>query len=89
MKILVQFLFVVVGFCFAPALAQSDKSEGEGLRGRYYMVVWAYQGADNAPRDSHTFAAFYNGAQANKSHRGVLMKSHWDSIDGRWLASVC
>jgi hypothetical protein len=61
MKILVQFLFVVVGFCLAPALAQSDKSEGEGLRGRYYMVVWAFQGPGNAPRDSHTFAAFYNG----------------------------
>jgi len=61
MKTLVPFLFVVVGFCFAPALAQSDKSEREGLRGRYYMVVWAYQGPGNAPRDSHTFAAFYNG----------------------------
>jgi hypothetical protein len=61
MKILVPFLLVVVGFCLAPALAQSDKSEREGLRGRFYMVVWAYQGAGNAPRDSHTFATFYDG----------------------------
>jgi hypothetical protein len=25
------------------------------------MVVWGYQGPGNAPRESHTFATFYNG----------------------------
>jgi hypothetical protein len=42
-------------------LCIQDNGEREALRGRYFMVVWGYQGPGNAPRDSHTFAAFYNG----------------------------
>jgi len=33
----------------------------DGLHNRYFVVVWGYEGDGNAPRDSHTFAAFYNG----------------------------
>ena len=33
----------------------------DGLRNRYFVVVWGYEGDGNAPRDSHTFAAFYKG----------------------------
>jgi hypothetical protein len=31
------------------------------LNGRYFVVVWGYQGASNDPADAHTFAAFYRG----------------------------
>ena len=67
MKTLVPFLFVVVAFCLTPTFAQSE-SEHEGLRGRYFMVVWAYQGPGNAPRDSHTFVTFYDGDDLANSH---------------------
>jgi hypothetical protein len=33
--------------------------KAEDLRGRYFMVIWAYQG--HAPIDSHSFASFYSG----------------------------
>jgi hypothetical protein len=29
--------------------------------GHYFMVVWAYEGPGNMPKDSHTFASFYDG----------------------------
>jgi len=67
MRTLVAFLFVVVGFCLTPALAR-DNSEREDLRGRYFMVVWAYQGPGNAARDSHTFASFYAGDDLADGH---------------------
>jgi len=54
--------FVVVMGLLAATLARGqDDSDREALRGRYFMVVWGYQGPRNAPRESHTFAAFYNG----------------------------
>ena len=61
MKTLVLFLLVVVGAGGPPVFAQTDASEREMLRGRYFMMVWGYQGAGNAPKDSHTFATFYEG----------------------------
>jgi hypothetical protein len=46
-----------------PAFAAPDYA---GLRGRYFIVVWGYQGAGNAPKDSHTFASFYDGTQFSR-----------------------
>jgi hypothetical protein len=42
--------------------AQTDKTERDDLLGRCFLVVvWGYEEAGNAPRDSHTFATFYDG----------------------------
>jgi hypothetical protein len=67
-KTLVLSLLVFVGAGFDPVLAQADKEEREALRGRYFIVVWAYQGAGNLPRDSHTFATFYDGEDLAGGH---------------------
>jgi hypothetical protein len=37
----------------------SSNGSPEDLRGRYFVVIWAYQG--HAPTDSHSFASFYDG----------------------------
>ena len=47
---------VIVGL--APLPAHADLSR---LRGRYFLVVWSYEGIGNLPRASHTFATFYDG----------------------------
>lgn len=41
--------------------AFAQPQELESLRNRYFVIVWAYEGDGNAPRDSHTFATFYKG----------------------------
>jgi hypothetical protein len=42
-------------------LALPANADNTNLRGRYFLVVWGYQGAGNAPRESHVFATFYEG----------------------------
>ena len=41
--------------------ATASGAHARSLHGRYFVVVWGYQGAGNAPKDSHTFAVFYRG----------------------------
>src|SRR5215210_7686633 len=41
--------------------AHADGRTGADFHGRYFMVVWGYQGADNDVVKSHTFASFYDG----------------------------
>jgi hypothetical protein len=36
------------------------------LSGRYFLVVWGYQGPDNDVVQSHTFASFYKGDDLSK-----------------------
>jgi hypothetical protein len=57
------FVRVFILFASAPALAATERID---LRGRYFIVVWGYQGAVNAPKDSHTFASFYDGTQLSR-----------------------
>lgn len=40
-----------------------------GLHGRYYLIVWSYQGPDDDVVHSHTFTSFYRG---DDLARGVL-----------------
>jgi hypothetical protein len=57
------FVRVFILFASAPALAATERID---LRGRYFIVVWGYQGAVNAPKDSHTFASLYDGTQLSR-----------------------
>jgi len=44
------------------------KAQAQSLQGRYFVVVWGYEGASISPSDAHTFATFYRGddlAQGN------------------------
>src|SRR2546429_6106123 len=42
-------------------LSARIEAQARSLEGRYFVVVWAYQGASGSPTESHTFAAFYRG----------------------------
>jgi hypothetical protein len=60
MKALVVYLFLIASIDLTPIVVRADpKDLPEDLRGRYFVVIWAYQG--HAPTDSHSFASFYNG----------------------------
>ncbi len=43
------------------ALSAGSKVQAESLRGRYFVVVWGYEGASIDPRETHVFASFYRG----------------------------
>jgi hypothetical protein len=58
MKKLIVYILLIVSVLLTPNFAAAAL-KAEDLRGRYFMVVWAYQG--HAPIDSHSFASFYNG----------------------------
>ena len=60
MKTLIVYLLLIVSICLTPIIVRAAaKDLPEDLRGRYFVVIWAYQG--HAPTDSHSFASFYNG----------------------------
>ena len=49
----------IVGFnVFVALAAQPDRSH---LRGRYFLVVWSYEGAAKVPQQCHTFITVYDG----------------------------
>jgi hypothetical protein len=50
-----------VGMLLAPVEGRSESKQREARRGHYFVVVWGYQGPGNMPKDSHTFASFYDG----------------------------
>ncbi|MGE0055986.1 MAG: hypothetical protein AB7S74_17450 [Hyphomicrobium sp.] len=58
------FSMVLVAFTWATAAnARTDTRLDTALRGRYFLVVWGYQGQNNDVVESHTFASFYKGEQ--------------------------
>jgi hypothetical protein len=61
MKTLTLYSLLIVSFCLISILLMgaAPKDFPEDMRGRYFMVIWAYQG--QAPTDSHSFATFYDG----------------------------
>lgn len=60
MQTISRFFLLVVGLGFlVPAAGPAFAAET--FRGRYYVVVFGYQGPGNRPIDSHTFASFYDG----------------------------
>ena len=60
MKMLIVYLSLTVSICLTPILMGAvPKALQQDMRGRYFMVIWAYQG--HAPTDSHSFATFYDG----------------------------
>jgi hypothetical protein len=61
MKTLVLTFLMVFNGPVTDAFARSDSLRSETLRGRYFLMVWGYQGPGNAPKDSHSFVAFYRG----------------------------
>jgi len=61
MKTLVLTFLMVFNGTLTDAFARSDSLGSGTLRGRYFLMVWGYQGPGNAPKDSHSFAAFYDG----------------------------
>jgi hypothetical protein len=52
---------VLLTAALAPEGALADDAKSDGLEGHYFMVVWAYEGAGNAPKDAHSFISFYDG----------------------------
>src|SRR3954463_13750067 len=61
MERLILYLFLVASAGLAWVPAHAHVAAPEALRGRYFMIVWAYEGPGNPPMESHTFATFYNG----------------------------
>lgn len=53
------------GFLVLAAVLSGEvaKAEYSRMDGRFYMVIFGYQGPGNRPVDSHTFAAFYEGSR--------------------------
>src|SRR5262245_37325313 len=47
-----------------------QSTHAETLHGRFFVVVWGYEGASGDPADAHTFATFYRGDDL--SHGRVL-----------------
>jgi hypothetical protein len=70
----------LIGLVFAPFLVQAGNAES--LQGRYFVVIWGYEGLGNAPRDSHTFATFYDGDDLAHGHVRPATIS-WLSLTGR------
>ncbi|RUP00543.1 hypothetical protein [Hyphomicrobium sp.] len=58
-------------FIVAPTQA-SEKVSPDLLRGRYFVVVWSYQGPDDDLVHAHTFTSFYSG---DDLARGVVKPS--------------
>ena len=60
MRTLLVSIFLLAIIDLAPLISWTAPKNLPGdLRGRYFVVIWAYQG--HAPTDSHSFASFYNG----------------------------
>jgi hypothetical protein len=55
---LITYWFLAVSAVVVAFPAHSGLSS---LQNRYFLVVWAYQGAGNPPRESHTFLTVYRG----------------------------
>jgi hypothetical protein len=43
----------------------------DNLRGRYFAVMFGYQGIGNRPVDSHTFATFINGNEIEDGYESL------------------
>lgn len=58
-------------FCVCQPLSASAESDFEtvALKGRYFLIVWAYQGPDDDLVHAHTFTSFYRGSDLS---RGIV-----------------
>jgi len=61
-------LICVLSLCFLQ-VSFGRAAETASLDGRYFMVVWAYQGPDDDLVHAHTFISFYRG---NDLAKGVV-----------------
>jgi hypothetical protein len=62
-----QVLLLFLSLTFGTGTARA--APAQSLSGRYFLVVWSYQGPDDDIVHAHTFASFYNG---NDLARGVV-----------------
>src|SRR4051794_38100 len=56
-------------FIFIGATGATRAQEKPSLSGRYFLVVWSYQGPDDDVVHAHTFVSFYDG---NDLAKGVV-----------------
>jgi hypothetical protein len=42
-------------------VSAADAKHNTDLKGRYFVMIWGYQGQNNDVVESHTFASFYSG----------------------------
>ena len=73
------FLFASLA-CATAANAQTDFKHNAALQGRYFLVVWGYQGQDNDVVKAHTFAGFYSG--------GDLARGNFNPATISWLPTT-
>lgn len=55
--------------CLSDAAQTHRGAQHSDLKGRYYLIVWSYQGPDDDVVHAHTFTSFYRG---NDLAKGVL-----------------
>lgn len=58
-------------------LGFASAGKAEGLRDRYFMVLFGYQGASNRAVDAHTFAAFYEGSDLESGRVSYPASISW------------
>lgn len=61
MKRLILALLSTCLACTATAHSRIDFTRSTVLQGRYFLIVWGFQGQDNDVVEAHTFASFYSG----------------------------
>jgi hypothetical protein len=71
-----------VGWSVALALFASVSGFAESFGGRYFVVLFGYEGPGNKAVDSHTFAAFLDGDQLERGYRGAPPTISWLPEDG-------
>lgn len=63
-------LLVLLAALFSTAPSRAEQvSNRSALIGRYFIVIWGFEGPDNDVVHSHTFASFYRGDELAK---GIL-----------------
>jgi hypothetical protein len=53
--------FLLLTFTASATRAQASVGQQADLRGRYFLVVWGYQGQTNDVVEAHTFVSVYRG----------------------------
>src|SRR3569833_420229 len=54
-------LLITLGSCWPLAATELGGAGSEALKGRYFVIAWAYQGPDDDLVHAHTFTSFYRG----------------------------
>jgi hypothetical protein len=79
MKTLTIYALLIVSVFLPTHLWAAPRELPEDVGGRYFMVVWAYQG--HGPIDSHSFASFYKGDDLAQG-RVTAATISWLSVSG-------